>query len=120
PTRPQREKQKTQEALVAWLLEEAEHTPVYCAWEDLHWADPSTVELLHLLLEQIPTTRMLTVLTFRPEFTPPWGVHSYLSHMTLSRLGRKQVGEMVDKVTGGRALPPEILQQIVAKTDGVP
>jgi predicted ATPase len=63
---------------------------------------------------------MLTLLTFRPEFTPPWGAHSSLSQITLSRLGRKQVGEMVEKVTGGKALPAEVLQQIVAKTDGVP
>jgi class 3 adenylate cyclase/predicted ATPase len=117
---PQKQKEKTQAALVAWIVEETEKAPVYCAWEDLHWADPSTVELLHLLIAQIPTTRMLTVLTFRPEFTPPWGAHSYLSQLMLSRLGRTQVGEMVDKVTGGKTLPQEVLQQIIAKTDGVP
>ncbi len=117
---PQKQRQKTQKVLVGWLLEEAETTAVYNAWEDLHWADPSTLELLPLFLEQIPTARMLTLLTFRPEFTPPWGAHSPLSQITLSRLGRKQVGEMVEKVTGGKALPAEVLQQIVAKTDGVP
>ncbi len=117
---PQKQKQKTQEALVAWLLEEAERTSMYCAWEDLHWADPSTVEVLHLLLAQVPTARMLTLLTFRPEFTPPWGPRSHITQLTLSRLGHQQVGEMVEQVAGGKALPQEILQQIVAKTDGVP
>src|SRR5713101_6360167 len=68
---PQKQKQKTQEALVAWLMEEAEKATVCCTWEDLHWADPSTLEVLTLYLEQIPTTRVLTVLTFRPDFTPP-------------------------------------------------
>src|SRR5262249_5826761 len=67
---PQKQKQKTQDALVAWVVEEAEKMVVYNAWEDLHWADPSTLELLQLYLDQIPTSRLLTVLTFRPDFTP--------------------------------------------------
>ena len=58
---------------MAWLVEEAEKAAVYCAWEDLHWADPSTLEVLTLFLDQVPTTRLLALLTFRPEFTPPWG-----------------------------------------------
>src|SRR5262245_38925725 len=117
---PERQKQKTQEALVGWLVEEAEQTAVYSAWEDLHWADPSTLELLTLFLEQVPTVRLLALLTFRPEFTPPWGSRAYLSQLTLSRLDRTQVGEMVAKVTGGKALPAEMVQQVIAKTDGVP
>jgi TOMM system kinase/cyclase fusion protein len=117
---PQKQKEKTQAALVAWVVEEAEKAPVYCAWEDLHWADPSTLELLTLYLEQIPTTRIFTVLTFRPDFTPPWSPRSYLTQLTLSRLGRQQVEVMVEQVTGGKELPKEIVQQIVSKTDGVP
>jgi predicted ATPase len=117
---PQKQKQKTQEALVAWIVEEAEKAAVYCAWEDLHWADPSTVEVLTLLLDQVPTTRLLAMLTFRPDFTPPWGSRSYLTQLTLNRLGRQHVEAMVEKVTGGKVLPAEVLQQIVAKTDGVP
>ena len=117
---PQKQKQKTQEALVAWIMEEAEKTAVYCAWEDLHWADPSTLEVLTLFLEQIPTTRVFSVLTCRPEFIPPWSARSYLTHLTLNRLGRSHVESMVEKVTGGKSLPSEVLQQIVNKTDGVP
>ncbi|MBI3797632.1 MAG: AAA family ATPase, partial [Deltaproteobacteria bacterium] len=117
---PQKQKEKTQEVIVAWIVAEAERAPVYCVWEDLHWADPSTLDVLTLLLEQVPTTRLLTLLTFRPEFTPPWGSRSYLSLLTLSRLGRPDVEAMVEQVTRGKALPPEVLQQIVAKTDGVP
>jgi class 3 adenylate cyclase/predicted ATPase len=117
---PQKQKQLTLEALVAWLLEEAERAVVYCAWEDLHWADPSTLELLALFLDQVATTRVLALLTFRPEFTPPWGNRSHISQMTLSRLGRQHVETMVEHVTRGKALPAAIVQQIVAKTDGVP
>jgi predicted ATPase len=117
---PQKQKEKTHAALVAWLVEEAEQHSVYNTWEDLHWADPSTLEVLTLLLDQVPTARLLALLTFRPEFTPLWGNRSHLSQLTLSRLGRQHVEAMVEKVTGGKALPPEVMQQIVAKTDGVP
>ena len=68
---PQQQKQQTLDALVAWMLEEAERQPVLVAWEDLR-ADPSTLEMLELVLEQTPTVPMLHVLTYRPEFTPPW------------------------------------------------
>ena len=72
-------------------------------------------------MDQVPDRRACYVLlTFRPEFTPPWGNRSHLSQLTLSRLGRTQVEAMVERVTGGKALPPEVVQQIVAKTDGVP
>ena len=117
---PQKQKEKTQEVLVAWLCAEAKQQADDYAWEDLHWADPSTLELLTLFLNQVPTTRLLAVLTYRPEFTPPWGSHSYLSQLTLSRLGRTHVETMVEKVTGGKALPQEVVQQIASKTDGVP
>jgi predicted ATPase len=117
---PQKQKEKTHEALVTWLCGQATQHAIVYAWEDMHWADPSTLELLTLFLAQVPTTRLLAVLTFRPEFTPPWGVHSYLSQITLSRLGRSQVETMVGKVTGGKTLSAEVVQQIVSKTDGVP
>src|SRR5262249_47972969 len=68
PLTPEKQKQKTQEALVSWLVEEAEKAAVYSAWEDLQWADPSTLEFLHLVIDQVPTVRMLALLTFRPEF----------------------------------------------------
>ncbi|MBI3757120.1 MAG: adenylate cyclase [Deltaproteobacteria bacterium] len=117
---PQKQKEKTQEALVAWLVEEAEKAAVYCAWEDLHWADPSTLEVLTLLLDQAPTTRLLALLTFRPEFTSPWGNRSHLSQLTLSRLGRSQVEVMIEQVAAGKPLPAEVVEQIRLKTDGVP
>ncbi len=117
---PQKQKQKTQEALVTWLVEEAERRPVYCVWEDLHWADPSTLELLGLLLDQAPTARLLVLLTARPEFTPPWSSRTHLTPLSLARLPHTQTTEMIEKVTGGKPLPTEVQQQIVSKTDGVP
>ena len=117
---PQRQKEQTQAALVAWLLADTAQQPVLTVWEDLHWADPSTLELLGLLLEHVPTARLLLVLTMRPEFPPPWTSRSHLTPLTLTRLGRPQVEEMIVRVTGGTPLPAEVVQQIVAKTDGIP
>jgi TOMM system kinase/cyclase fusion protein len=117
---PQRQRQQTHDALVAWLLEEAERQPVLAVWEDLHWADPSTLEFLGLVLDQVPTARMLTLLTCRPEFHPPWATHSPLTQVTLTRLGRPQVEAMITSLTGGKALPAAVVEQVVAKTDGVP
>jgi TOMM system kinase/cyclase fusion protein len=117
---PQKQKEKTQQAILAWLLAEAERQPLRFNVEDLHWADPSTLELLGLLLDQAPTARLLIVLTFRPEFLPPWSPRSYMTQLTLSRLPRPQTAVMIEKLTGGKPLPPEVFQQIVSKTDGVP
>ena len=117
---PQRQKENTQAALVSWLIEEGSKRTVYTTWEDIHWADPSTLDVLNLVVDQAPTASLYVLLTFRPEFIPPWGNRSHLSQITLSRLGRSQVEAMVEYVTGGKALPPEMMQQIVVKTDGVP
>lgn len=117
---PQRQKQKTLDALLTWLLKEAEQQPLLVMMEDLHWVDPSTLEFLGLLIDQVPTTRLLLLLTFRLDFSPPWAMLSHMTQLTLSRLARRQVEVMVEKVTGGKPLPAEVVQQLVTKTDGVP
>ena len=117
---PQRQKQKTLEALLSWLLKEAEKQPVVRIVEDLHWVDPSTLEYLSLVVEQVPTARVFTLFTFRPDFSPPWAMRSHMTQITLNRLTRKQVEVMVERMTGGKILPVEVVQQLVAKTDGVP
>jgi len=117
---PQRQKQKTMEALLTWLLALTEQQPVLFVVEDLHWIDPSTLEFLTLLVEQGPTARLLTLLTCRPEFQPPWGLRTHLTPMALQRLPQPQVEAMIARVTGGKTLPPVVLQQVVTKTDGVP
>src|SRR5262245_32401505 len=116
---PEQLRQRTLDALVAWLLA-AERHPVLTAWEDLHWADPSTLEMLGLVLEQSPTAPMLHVLTFRPEFKEPWPRRSHMTPMTLNRLERPQVEALITHRAGGKTLPAEVVSHIVAKTDGVP
>src|SRR5216683_528286 len=107
-------------AIVAWLIETAERAPVLMAWEDLHWADPTTLEVLGLLIEQAPTAALLHVLTSRPEFSPPWPQRSHMTPLVLTRLERPQVEALITQRAGGKPLPAEVVQHIVAKTDGVP
>jgi class 3 adenylate cyclase len=117
---PAQQKQQTLDALVAWLVEEAKRRPVLAVWEDLHWADPTTIEILGLFINQAPTVPMLHVLTFRPEFVPPWPQRSHMTPLTLNRLERSQVEALIAHLAGGKGLPVEVVQHIVAKTDGVP
>jgi class 3 adenylate cyclase/predicted ATPase len=116
----QQQKQQTLDALLAWMVAEAERQPVLVAWEDLYWADPSTLEILGLVIEQAPTVPMLHVLTYRPEFSPPWPPRSHITPLVLNRLERPQVEALITQRAGGKTLPVEVVQYIVAKTDGVP
>jgi class 3 adenylate cyclase/predicted ATPase len=117
---PQQQKQQTLDTLVAWLAAEGERQPVLVAWEDLHWADPTTLEVLGLVIEQAPTVPMLHVLTYRPEFIPPWSSRSHMTPLVLNRLERPQVETLITQRAGGKILPAEVVEYIVAKTDGVP
>ena len=117
---PQRQRHKTMEVLLAWLLAETAQQPVLFIVEDLHWSDPSTLEFLTLLLDQGPTVRLLTLLTCRPEFAIPWSFRAHCTPLTLPRLPQAQVAEMIGGVAGNKALPPEVVAQIAIKTDGVP
>jgi tetratricopeptide (TPR) repeat protein len=116
----QQERNATLDAIVAWLIELAERAPVLMAWEDLHWADPTTLETLGMLIEQAPTAALLVVATYRPELTPPWPQRSHMTPITLNRLERPEVETMVGHLAGGRPLPGEVVDHIVAKSDGVP
>jgi tetratricopeptide (TPR) repeat protein len=98
----------------------AEQQPVLLIVEDLHWVDPSTLELLALLLDQTPTLRLYLVLTCRPTFQPPWGFRTHLTPMILNHLTRPHVEEMVQGMLRGHDLPAAVLVQIVAQTDGLP
>jgi class 3 adenylate cyclase/predicted ATPase len=117
---PQQKRQQMLDALNAWLLEESEHQPILVLWENLQWADPTTLELLGSLMDQVPTAAMLNVLAFRQEFVPPWPMRSHMTSLTLNRLERPQVEVMVTRLSGGKRLPTEVVAYIVNKTDGVP
>src|SRR5262249_31102048 len=117
---PRQLKLQTQDTLVAFMLEEAERGMVLATWEDLHWADASTLEFVGLLIDQVPTVPLLMVLTFRPEFTPPWPARSHQTPITLNRLERPQIEALATQLASRRRLPAPVLEHIVRKTDGVP
>jgi class 3 adenylate cyclase/tetratricopeptide (TPR) repeat protein len=113
-------RERTLDALAGWLLEAAETTPVLNVWEDLHWADPTTLELLSLYIEQSPTVAMLNVLTYRPDFSPPWAPRSHMTPITLNRLERTEVEALIAQQAHGKRVPAEVIDHIVGKADGVP
>lgn len=117
---PQQQKRQTQDTIIAITQEAAERQPLLQLWEDLHWADPSTLELLGLLIEQAPTARVLMVLTARPEFLPPWPARSHITPITLNRLERSHAEALIARVASMKPLPDEVVEHIVSKTDGVP
>ncbi|WNG16187.1 protein kinase [Cystobacter fuscus] len=117
---PQRQKEKTFEALVTLLLRLAEDHPVFALVEDLHWADPSTLELLGVLLEQVDQARLCVCLTARPDFQPSWPARERLHPLVLERLSPRLTADLVRQAASGTALAEETVEQLVAKTDGVP
>src|SRR5262244_380875 len=117
---PEQQKQKTMHALLTLLLHIAAQQPVLFVMEDLHWVDPTTLELLSLLVDQGPTARLLALFTFRPDFHPPWTGRAHLTQLTVNRLPRHQAAELSSRVAHGKALPAAVVEQVVAKTDGVP
>jgi predicted ATPase/class 3 adenylate cyclase len=117
---PEARKQRTLEVLVDQLAGLASHQPVLAIFEDVHWVDPSTHHLLDLVIERVQRLRVLVIITFRAEFVPPWTGRSHITSLMLARLARRQGTSLIEAVTGGKALPAEVLDQIVIKTDGVP
>ncbi len=119
---PQEQKQQTLEALAAYVELMAIRRPVVLVVEDLHWVDPTTSELLDLIVEYAPGLPLLVLLTFRPEYKPParWMALESVSQLALAKLGRSDVEQMVLHLTGGKVLPPAVLDEIYAKTDGFP
>ena len=117
---PEVQKRRTFQALVDQLAALAARQPVLALYEDVHWIDPSTLELLDLVLERIRQLPVLVLVTFRPEFQPLWSGRAHVTMLTMSRLGRRQGADLVARVTGDKPLPTAIVEQIVARTDGVP
>lgn len=117
---PQRQKELTIEALVDQLRGLARQNPVLMVFEDVHWIDPTTLEVLGHVIAAVAELPLLAIVTFRPEFEPHWSGVSHVTLHTLDRLGRRQCAAMVDLVTSNKLLPQLLKDQIVIKTDGVP
>ena len=117
---PEAQKLRTLEALLGQVESLAGQRPVLMVFEDAQWIDPTSVELFGLVIDRIRRLPVLLLITFRPEFTPPWTGYAHLTPLTLGRLGQRQGALMVERLTGSKPLPPEVLQQILLKTDGVP
>jgi tetratricopeptide (TPR) repeat protein len=117
---PERQQQLLLEQLVALLLETAEVSPVLVVVEDLHWADDGTLRLIGMLIDQLPTSRILMLLTHRPEFVPAWTARTHVSSLAMDRLPEREAELIVARVAAGSDLPPHVVRRIVERADGVP
>jgi predicted ATPase len=120
PMTPQKHKDETLRTLVAITEAVARRQPSVMLFEDAHWADPSTLEVLDLLIDQMKSVPLLVVLTHRPEFQSRWSAQGHVGALTLSKLARAESAAMVLSIAGGKALPAALLEQILIRTDGVP
>ena len=117
---PEQLKNQTFSALIALLQAGAEQQPVILVFEDIHWADPTSMELLERIRDDVKNWRVLVILLHRPNLTLPWAEQLHVTSLTVNRLDRLQVSSMVQSLTKGKLLPRTTMNQILAKTDGVP
>lgn len=117
---PLKQKLRTLELLMAFFARLAEARPLALLVEDIHWIDPSSLEVIDALVEQAQERRMLLVMTHRPEFESRWASFGHVTQYSLNRLSKNQGREIAERVTGGKAMPEEVLAQILSQTDGVP
>jgi class 3 adenylate cyclase/tetratricopeptide (TPR) repeat protein len=117
---PQRKKEKTFQALLRQLEGLAHRQPLVVVFEDAHWIDPTSRELLDLIVERVRSLPVLLIVTFRPEFQPPWIGQPQVTTLTLNRLDRRDRTALVTQLAGGKAMPDDVVAQIADRTDGVP
>jgi class 3 adenylate cyclase/predicted ATPase len=117
---PQQRRQETLEALVLQIVALSRQNPVLMIFEDAHWIDPTSLELLGRIVDRVPTLCVLLIMTFRPEFEPPWIGRPYVTDLTINRLGERDIGAMIDGVVGNKLLPANIRQDIIERVDGIP
>jgi class 3 adenylate cyclase/predicted ATPase len=116
---PQKRREKTLQAILAQIAGLSAQ-PIVMACEDVHWADPTSLELLNLVVDRAPSLPLLLVITFRPEFAPPWLGRPHVEHIKLDRLPRGESAEMIANLSGDQALSTSTVEQIIDRTDGVP
>jgi predicted ATPase len=117
---PQPKRQKTLEALTAQLEALSQSKPVLMIFEDVQWADPTSLETLGWTVDRLRTLGVLLIITHRPEFEAPWIGRTYVTALSLNRLGEREIGTMIDRVTGNKLLPDSVRQDIIERTDGIP
>lgn len=117
---PLKRRERTLETLLTWLLAVAGDGPTLWVVEDLHWADPTTLEFVSSVLRSVSAEPLLTILTFRPDLAAPWHTNGRVSSMRLTRLAPDETSSMAIRVARGKTMPAEVLSQIVARTEGVP
>ena len=117
---PQQRRQKTLEALTAQLEALSTSNPVLMIFEDAHWVDPTSLEVLSRAVDRIRTLGLLLIVSYRPEFEPPWIGRPHVTALTINRLGQREIATMIDRVTGNKLLPAHIRQDIIERTDGIP
>ena len=117
---PQKQKEKTLEALALQVEALAQRQPLLLIYEDVHWIDATSQEALDLLVPRLRDLPVLVIVTYRPEYSPRWTTQAHVTTLGLNRLGRRQGAELVSRVSRGKPLPPEVLDQILSHTDGVP
>jgi class 3 adenylate cyclase/predicted ATPase len=116
----QQRRQKTLEALTRQLEALSRSNPVLMIFEDVHWLDPTSLEVLGRTVDRLKTLGVLLTITYRPEFEPPWVGRPYVTALNLNRLGEREIAAMIDRVTGNKALPESTRQDIIERTDGIP
>jgi predicted ATPase/class 3 adenylate cyclase len=119
-TSPPARKKRTLAALLALLEAFAASQPLLMIFEDVHWIDPTSLELLALVVERAQHLPLLLIITARPQFTPPWAGCPHAMTLSLTRLDRREAAALAVRVTGGKALPDEVLEQVLERADGVP
>jgi len=117
---PQQRRQRTLDALILQLQALARQNPVLMILEDAHWTDPTTLEVFGQTVSSIAKLRVLLIVTFRPEFEPPWIGRPHVTALTINRLAEREVAAMIDRVIGNRPVPASIRQDIIERTDGIP
>jgi predicted ATPase len=116
----QQRRQRTMEALTAQLARLASQQPVLMIFEDAHWIDPTSLDVLSRTMYRIKALPALLVITFRPEFNAPWADHSHVASLTLNRPGKHDAGAIIERLVGNRELPRDVIAEIVERTDGIP
>jgi class 3 adenylate cyclase len=117
---PQRQKESTLEAFVDLLARLAAQQPVLMTIDDVHWLDPTSLELLDLVVPRVKDLSVLLIIAFRPEFAPPWSGYAHVSTLPLARLGRQQSSDLAARVAGNKPLSEDVIGQIVGRAEGVP